>query len=351
VIARPVRRRPSAFAAPLVALCLATAGLVALSAPAQAAALTSGTFVVQRSAGESGPANCTTTNSSSGDSKPFTSNGSPVSILASGTATVTDDGDPGDVSQVPASVSGSIKAKEAKGELTSVAMQAKINTSITSAQGLATDCDPNASHAVQAIWQMTLGKARWVRLSAQVPGLAIMTAVVQRTAPATPTVVEQIVFVGTSNTRQVTEFRLPPGTYQGVLVIQNQVSSPQTAADPSTFKLSASAEMTFVDPGTPTAKAAGTGAKFVKSPKARSCASDQLKLKFGKAAGKAPGAVVKSAEFRINGKKAKTVKAPKAGGKVTLKKLVATEDAHLEVIVRLRRGGKAVLTRTYLPCL
>ena len=146
------------------------------------------------------------------------------------------------------------------------------------------------------------------------------------------------------------EVLLPAGTYAVISALAVTWIGPQTASDPTVFSASPVATTTFEKVGSAKAKADGAAKKFVATDKAVKCTKAKLGAKFTGAAGKVKGGVIEKAIFRVNGKKVKTVKKPKKGHKVKLKKVPGPVDTHLKVTVRYARGGTATLTRTYWSC-
>ncbi|WP_372734788.1 hypothetical protein [Nocardioides sp.] len=332
----------------LAGMALAAAGLIAVPSSAKAAALTSGTLTVQRSVGKD--ASCNITNPSATDNKPFTSNGATVASTVAGTSTITDPGEPADTTTVPSSIKGSIRAKESGGQLTSIALDTVVKAKINAAQGLGSDCDPSATNTVAATFAMNLTRSKWVTVKAELPSTSVLQMIVQRTAPANPTSIEQIAMIGTNKGRATAEFLLPTGTFQVQMVLQHVLLTPTTPAAPTSADAKQSVDITFVDAGSAIGKAVGDGSKYLKLDKARKCATGKLQAKFTAAAGKGKLAKIKKAIFKVNGKKKATVKFPTKGKKVKLKGLVSGDEANVKVILRYRKGGKATVTRSYLSC-
>jgi hypothetical protein len=340
---------------PLIAaaagLTLAVTGLVVAPSPARAAAITSGTVQAARTVSEVGPATCNISDGSGSESGPFTSSGVAVTRTESGTTTLVDQGDAGDTTQVVQKSTAKVQAKEAKGQLVSVALTSKLEVAFQSAQGAATDCDATAQLSVQTGYAVNLGGSRWVTHRAEgLPSNAVYIAVYSRTSPASPAVSHVVTMQGTPRGRVAAEVLLPAGTYEVVNIVATTWAGPQVASDPASFSAAPWVATTYAPIGSARTAALGDATRFVATDKSVNCAKKSLGMKFTSAAGKVNGGVVEKAIFRVNGKKAKSIRNPKKGTKVILKRIAADRDTDLKVTLRFTNGGTASLTRSYWSC-
>lgn len=339
--------RTSSFAA---GLALATSALVLTPVPAQAAAISSGTFQVSRSVNEVGPANCNVTNPSSGSTTSFNSDGVTVTQTASGTTTLVDTADASDSSSITSSVTSKLRATESGGSLASLDLATSQSATLTINQGAGTDCDAQVSLGAAASSSATLAVAKWVTVDAELPLGTGLTLVFQRTSPSTPFVYQVIVLTGSQKGRAHAEFFLPAGTYTNTLVTSTQWTGPQAAGDPTTFSSKPHARIDLLPVGTAKNKATGSGTKYLKLNNSRKCSKDQLQGKFTAAAGTAATAKISKVTFKVNGKKSKVVKLPERNQKVTLTDLPSDQDVTVSAVIKLFGGGKAKLSRDYRSC-
>lgn len=333
-------------------LVLAGASLIALPGTAHAVAVSNTSHQALRQVNEQGPASCTVSNPSVNDTNTFTSNGATFTRTASASSLITDTGDNTDTTTVNSSTVSALRAKEAGGQLASLHLDAKIATTMTSAQGLGTDCDPQVLGAAIASYETVLTTARWVTVDGFLPGSGTATFIFNRMFPASPGVSEIFVLQGTQKGKAHLEFFLPAGTYGTSTTITNTFNSPQSASEPTSQTVTPSIDITFSAPGSAIDKSAGDGTKYAKFNNATDCATKQLKGKFLKAAGTKAKPALKKAIFKVNGKKSKVVKGAKAiqGGKIALKNLPASDNIELKATFKLVGGGSATLTRTYRSC-
>lgn len=333
-------------------LVLAGVGLVALPGTAHAVAVTNTSHQAIRQVSENGPATCTVGSPSVNDVSTFVSNGTTFTRTASGTSVITDSGDPSDTGTVNQSVVSKVRATEAGGQLASLHLDASITTSISSAQSLGTDCDPQALGAAVAAFETVLTTGRWVSFDGFLPGSGVAVMSWVRTSPTTPSVSEQLVLQGTQKGRLHAEVFLPAGTYGGNVTITNVFNSPQTASDPTSQTVTPSIDVVLSAPGTAVAKAAGDGGAYAKLKNGVDCAKGQLKGSFTKAAGTKDKPAIKKAIFKVNGAKSKVIKGKKTakGKKFTLKGLPADLNVEVQATFKLVGGGKATLSREYFSC-
>ena len=333
-----------------VGLALAAATLVAVPAPAQAAAITLANVQSSRNVNEVGPASCTVTGSSSSSSAPFTTNGAVVTQSASGTTTLVDNGDAGDTSAVPSSVTTQVRATEAGGQLKTLDIDGTFTGSVNAAQGVATDCDAQVALTSQVTYQTVLTTGRWMTLEATIPKDSTAQIVFQRTAPVSPPVVSVVALVGNAKGHARAESFLPAGTYTAQAYVATSWNGPQVAGDPTSFASTPSIHLTFEAPGAAKAKVVGDGAAYAKLKNGRDCAKNQVKGKFLKAAGTKAKPALKKAVFKVNGVASKTVKKAASGGKITLKNLPSDQDVSVKAVFKLVGGGSESFTRDYYSC-
>jgi hypothetical protein len=335
---------------PSLTFCLVVASALLVPQGAQAApSITLGVLLAQTSFAETGPATCTVGDAGDNDNDNFTLNGPTKTSSVSSTTTIVDNGDATDTSTVKASSKTTAKATR-KGGTLQVSWQTLQTQSISSAQGLATDCDPSVTTMGYMVTQVNLTEDSWLSLAAELSGGTVLTAVVNGATPGGDPIVEQIVFVG-GHTDNDFRFFLPAGTFTITAVTQGILPPPQTGADPTSTVQRSSGIASFVPAGTAIGKAAGTGGgSYLKTKGEVKCGDDSLSAKWKKAAGKGDDRAVKKATFSVNGHKVETVNHPKAGQTTKLKNLDTDEDVNLKVKMKLAGGGSATLTRSYLSC-
>lgn len=331
-------------------LALASTALVAVPAPAQAAAVTAATNYASRTVNETGPATCNSANTSSNSSAPFTSNGVAVTQSVSGTTTLVDTGDASDTSSIATSASSKVRATEAGGSMRTLDVDAAFAATFTIAQGAATDCDAQAQLGAQIQLTGVLAQPKWVTIDGEVPKGGTMQVIFQRTAPVTPQVFEVVALLGNSKGRAHAEVYLPAGTYTVTTFTVAAWDGPQVAGDPTSFSAKPFMHILFEPVGVAKDKATGTGTKYLKLKNGRNCATNQLQGKFKSAAGVAATAKIKKAIFKVNGAKSKVVKLPEKNDKVTLTNLPSADDVTVSVTLKLFGGGSAKLTRDYRSC-
>jgi hypothetical protein len=334
----------------IAGLALAGTALVAVPAPAEAAAVTSATHYVSRTVNEVGPANCNVVNNSSNSSGPFTSNGVAVSHSVSGTTNIVDTGDASDTSSIATSSSSTVRMTEAGGSMRRMDVSATLSATFNVAQGAATDCDAQAQVGAQTQLIGVLTRPKWVVIDAEVPSGGQGQVVFQRSSPVSPPMVEIVALVGNSKGRSHAEVFLPAGTYQVATFTLASWNGPAVTGDPTAFTAKPFLHMLFERAGIAKGKASGNGTKYLKLKSSRKCASDQLRGTFTSAAGVAASAKINKAIFTVNGKKSKTVNLPEKNTKVTLTNLPSAEDITVSVQLKLFGGGSAKLTRDYRSC-
>jgi hypothetical protein len=330
-------------------IALAASVVVAVPGTAQAAALTSGTHQAGRSVNEAGPATCAVANPVTNDAGTFSSDGVTSTRTVSGTAVVTDTGDAGDVTSVATTSTSRVRATEAGGQLASLSIDLSIATTMTAAQGFATDCDPQANGFVAAAYETVLTTGRWVVLDAALPSGSSAQVIFSRTAPSAPPTQQIIVLTGTAKGRAHAEFFLPAGTYGASATMSHSFTFPQTAG-PTSFSIRPTIDASFRAPGSAVTAPDGGATSYVKLKSDRDCATGQLKGRFLKAAGTKKKPTVKKAVFKVNGVKSKVVKKVAKGGKVTLKNLPADRNVEVVVTLKLVGGGSERLTAEYFSC-
>jgi hypothetical protein len=330
---------------------LALSGLVAVPTPATAAPLNNGEILAGRAVQEVGPASCTVTNPTQGDTRPVSANGAAVTAAVSGTTTLVDNTDNTDTQTVAVRSAVTARATQTGGQLAGLTLDASLGTTFQAAQGAATDCVALAQPSARFDASVVLPAPRWVSIRAEgLPKSGVFQAQFDRTAPASPMVFEAIQLSGSERGRVSAELLLPAGTYDLVVVTVAQWTSPQDPGDPTALSAAPRISVDFAPVGSAKTRLVGDGAKYLATDNARDCAKGALRAKFAGAAGKVKGGVVDKAVFRVNGKKAKTVNEPKKGKKVKLAKLPAGSDVELKVTLRLAGGGTATATRTFWSC-
>lgn len=331
-------------------LALAASALVAVPMPAQAAAVSLAQAQATRNVNEVGPATCTVTNGGSATVAPFASNGVTVTQTASGTTTLVDNGDAGDTTSLPSTVTTRVRAIEAGGQLKTLDVDSTFTGKVTSAQGSATDCDAEVQLTSQASFQTVLTADRWLTLDADIPPGGTGQVLFQRTAPTSPPVFSVVALVGNAKGHARAEVFLPAGTYQAQAFVAMSWDGPQVASDPTSFTDTGFVHIVFEAAGAAKAKAAGDGAAYARLKDGRDCATGRLTGKFLKAAGTKTKPALKKAVFKVNGTKSKVVKKAKKGGKITLKNLPAGEDVSVKAVFKLVGGGSESFTRDYYSC-
>ena len=285
---------------------------------------------------------------------PFTSNGVPVSANISSTATVQDDGEPADTTNLAASVQASASATEVAGGIKTFDMRSTTSATVSPAQGTASNCDSSstATWTVQGTVIVTSPSIRVLKVDAR--GGVVQVVLVEGTSLGSGFATATANVETTDRERRVV--RVEPGTYTLAAISGSQLNSPQAAGDPTTRSAVITAHAEFFAPGTATGKRTGTGKKYMKLPGSLDCVNDRVVADFTNKAGKKATAangldpVIRSAAFFVNGEKVKTKRKPHKNTKVKLKNLDTTDEVEVEAVLKLWDGHKVTVTRGYLPC-
>lgn len=104
-----------------------------------------------------------------------------------------------------------------------------------------------------------------------------------------------------------------------------------------------SAEVTFVEAGSPLSPARGAGRRFVDLG-ARSCAGDTVATRL-----KRPARRADTITYFLDGKKVRTLRDPRPRARVRVE-VPPRSEATLKAVVKPARGAKVTVTRSYVAC-
>jgi hypothetical protein len=280
----------------------------------------------------------------------LTSGGAPVNFSTSGTSTVTDSGDPGDITNLSSTISGAVSATELGGGLRTFDLSATTSLSVNPVQGAATDCDSSASTAVQATApSLTIATSALLVLDTKLRGGQFQLQLIKTSGQ-----LGTVQVTAGSNDRDHRVLTVPAGTYSMQVVAGDALAAPVAAGDATSRTSTISAHISIEPFGSATRDPGGPGAAYLKLPGSLNCAGHSMTADFTKAAGKKPKAgqkpTIRKAKFMVNGTKVKTVRKPNKKTSVTLGGLDDTDEVEVEVEVALKDGRKVTVTRSYHRC-
>ncbi|WP_372733721.1 hypothetical protein [Nocardioides sp.] len=332
------------------ASALTVAASVLVATPAQAAGFTSAVLGVSTNFSAGGGSCSITSGGASSQNVPFTSNGAKVTRTINNTAVVTDAGDASDFTNLTSKSTGTARSTQSGGQLKTVSLSQQGTVKVDPNQGSGTDCASAAQATSTVSGVFTLTKAQVLDLRATHAGLGTLAQLQILSASGSVSVEVSVGFSGSLHR----VFYLPADDYQIILVGATTLNAPEVSSDPTTRTTSTSMEGTFSKPGSAADKQVGTAAKYLKLGKSLNCSGKLLKSTFKSAAGKKPKkgktGPVRTAQFKVNGKKAKTFKKPYRGFKAKVKKLPTQQPVLVEVTLTLKNGTKLYARRSYQPC-
>jgi hypothetical protein len=320
----------------------ATGGLVAAvgwlpAAPANAA-VQAGLLAVGE-AGTSG--SCTLT---SGDDNPETA--TPVFSHGQKTrsvdldATFTNTGDSSDVVQMSGHYTGTVKVARKGANLGSASLTGSGHVKVSSDLGSSTACDPTAEVLSVFQSQFTESQKGWLYVERTTPAKAGITELITQNTDTGAAVAFEIYQGGQSHA--LSRGFVTPGNFSGVMVVG------LTAGDTGVLLKRAptsSLSMVFHKVGSAVAGTKGAGKRYVEFPGAVSCSKHTATLGWKASAGQ-----VDSATFLVNGKQKASDGTPRGGDRIVLRHLSSTDDLKITAKLRLKGGGRATATRSYVPC-
>jgi hypothetical protein len=281
---------------------------------------------------------------SSGDDSPT----STTATLSSGTAkrsvnldaTFTSTGNSSDVVQMSGHYTSAVTVTKKGANLAKAQMTGAGSVAVSADLGSSTACEPKA--VIDGFGQMQFTEAQKGWLYAE------------RTTVNRQGVTELEVLNNTTDQGVVVDFFqgrgshavsrgfVQPGTYIAVMAVGLTAGAePPILKSPQRTSLN----LVFHQAGSALAGAKGAGKRYVEFPGAVSCSKHQASLRWTSRAGH-----VLDGAFLVNGKRQAFDSTPRGGEKIGLKHLKSTADLTITAKLRLKGGGSATATRTYVPC-
>jgi hypothetical protein len=294
-------------------------------------------------------ANASTSSSCALTSSPGSDNpSSPVSNFSSGTkthsvnldASFANTGDASDTVEMIGHYASTLTVAKSGGSLTKAVMSGSGSVSVHRALGNATACAPQALVDGFSIASFTESKPGWMLVDRQTvakQGLALAAVVHNGTGDT----VAFDLWQGRASHATERGF-VTPGSYQFELAVglTAGVVPPLLKSPPKT-----TVSMAFHPAGSAPFGTAGSGKRFVSFPSSVSCGTHKATLRWTSNAGK-----VASGAFLVNGVKKASDATPHPGEAIVLKHLSSTADNTITAKLKLKSGGSASASRTYLPC-
>jgi hypothetical protein len=303
----------------------ATGGLVAAVAWLPAAPANAAVQAQLLAVGEAGTSsNCTLT---SGDDNPQTQ--TPVfshgqkSRSVDLDATFTNTGNSSDVVQMSGHYTGTVSVARKGTNLGSVSLT-----------------DPTAEVLSVFESQFTESQKGWLYVERTTPAKAGVTELITQNTDTGAAVAFEIYQGGQSHA--LSRGYVTPGTFSGIMVVG------LTAGDTGVLLKRAptsSLSMVFHKVGSAVAGTTGPGKRYVEFPGAVSCSKHTATLGWKASAGQ-----VDSATFLVNGRQKALDGTPRGGDRIVLRHLSSTDDLKITAKLRLKGGGRATATRSYVPC-
>lgn len=304
---------------------------------------------------------CEALGSGDGFEAEWSDNGAPHTAGKAVTSTVT--GAEGDVVDAASSYSSTITSTPLGSAPATVTGKVTASSSALARQA-ETDCEVDARSNGSTYGLFTLTQPTWVTLTvtgesqrtgaaggALVAGVGSADGIgfplpLRRLADETEQAEMLMAAVGNRGSSSASTL-LPPGEY-GVMSVSTTYA--EAAGDrEGSISYTGSFKIDFQTPGTPSA-VAGKGASKVQFG-ARDCANGNVPVALSKKTVKKAKAV----KFRVDGKKALTLKGKKLKGKKAKAKTVLlpsspTARVTVKVKIKLENGRSMQATRSYLPC-
>jgi hypothetical protein len=273
---------------------------------------------------------------------------SPLSTFHHGTrkhsvnldAGFTNTGDSSDTVEMIGHYSSSMTLGRKHGDLTKVLLSGNGKVSIQSSKGNATACEPQAAVDAVALGGFTEGRPGWLLVDRQtVPKQGIALALVENTSTDNTVVFD--LWQGRASHTTGRGF-VKPGSYSFEIAVGLTAGN----FPPILLKRAPKSTIAMVFHKAGSAlSSSGSGKKYVEFPSSVSCGSHKATLRWKSSAGQ-----VDSGSFLVNGKQKKSDGTPKPGEKIVLKHLSSTADLKITAKLKLKGGGSATASRTYLPC-
>ncbi len=337
-----------------LAFCLAAGAVLAAPAPSQAAVLGITQVVAAVGFDDDPDVGVTCTTTGPGDvtapTTTFAADGVPVTRTASSSAVITDNANASDVTTMSGSISHTVTATQANGQLSAVRVASTATTSLSTAIAN-TKC--GASLDVQGGTQFQFDLA--------VPALMTVTAEAHRmigivqagniTGPTPEDLQAVVVYaIGDHGTSTGTVL-LPAGTnFIGVNQVQKSMEATAAAGSKSSSG-DVTVDFAFETPGVASGAQSGAGGKYVTLGSGRDCTAGSLPMTWKKKAGKGKHRVINKAIVRVNGAKVATIKKPKKGQVSKVTGLNPEKAADVEVTLKVKGKGKYTVERSYLRCI
>jgi hypothetical protein len=328
--------------------------VLAAPAPVQAAVL--GTTGVEASLnfGNDPEVGVTCTQTGPGDVPPapvpFAADGVPVSRTASSSAVITDNANASDATTMSGSITQTVTATQANGQLSRVRIASTATTSLSTAIANSR-CGARVQAAGLAEFQFDLAAPALATVTAESHRMIGIIQVGNVTPSTGSDDIEAIVLysLGGHGTSSGT-ILLPAGTsFIGGNSVQKEMFAPVSASSRSSSG-DLTVDIVFDTPGAASTTQAGKGGKYVTLESGRSCSTGTLAMKWKKKAGKGKDRLIRKAVVRVNGAKVATIKKPKRGQVSTLKGLDPEQAAEVTVQLKVKGKGKLDVERSYLRC-
>ena len=280
---------------------------------------------------------CEAVGGSFSETTPLSADGSLVSVVNSARVGLTSPTDPSDTADFTLRSKGTAAVKQAAGAVRSFWFEGAVSTTSTSTKGAAGDCDYQALSRAATSFTGRYQRG-FLRLTVDSP--AGLFHLVTMRGPSGD------VLLGNSPAGLLTyDVHLEPGEHRVDLQVEATVERPQDAGSPTRAVGTVDVVGTYARLGGSLGKATGNGRSTVKLPGSRSCSTARLTAKLKRKARTARQVVV-----QVDGKRPVTVKRPRKGTKVVVRRLPATEAVAARAIITRKNGKVLTTSRDYVAC-
>jgi hypothetical protein len=336
-----------------LALCLAAGGMLAAPAPAQAAVLGTTQVLAEVNFDDDPDGGVTCTQTGPGDvtapMTTFAADGVPVTRTATSSAVITDNANMSDATTMSGSISHTVTATQANGQLSKVNFASTATTSLSTAIAN-TKCGAAVGLQGGTQFQFDLVAPTLVTVTAEAHRMVGIVQAGNLIGPSGTDIQAVVAYaLGDHGTSTGTILLQPGASFIGIHQVQKQMVAPATAGSQSSSG-DVTVDIAFETPGAASSTQSGSGGKYVTLGSGRSCATGSLPMTWTKKAGKGKQRVVNKAIVRVNGAKVATIKKPKKGQVSTVTGLNPEKAAEVEVTLRVKGKGKSAVERSYLRC-
>jgi hypothetical protein len=280
---------------------------------------------------------------------PVAADGVPVTRSASSNAVITDNANVTDKTTMSGTMTHTVTATQAKGQLSKVHLASTASASVTTAIAN-TKCHGAVYLSGGTQFQFDLVSPALVTVTAEAHRMVGIVQVGSITG-GNPSDIEAVVAyaLGKHGTSTGTVL-LPAGiNYMGVNEVQFGLEASAVATTLSESG-DVTVDLSFDVPGSASAAQSGKGGKYVNLADGRDCTAGALSMTWSKKAGKGNHRVIKKAIVRVNGDKVATIKKPTRKTVATITGLNTEKAADVEVTLKVKGKGSTTVDRSYLRC-